>query len=105
MPTPTRRSFLASSLAAACPAAGAARPDVAPAPRPARPRAIDASTLRHKVMTGYQGWFRCPGDAAGVGWRHWGRDARKLTPDTLTVEMWPDTTELTDGEKYPAPGF
>lgn len=74
-------------------------------PSPAKPPAIDATTLRHKVLCGYQGWFRCPGDDLNRGWRHWSRNAKKLTPDTLTVEMWPDTSELTDEEKYPAPGF
>jgi hypothetical protein len=72
---------------------------------PPRAKAVDASTLRHKVLCGYQGWFRCPGDSAERGWRHWSRNTTKLTPDTLTFEMWPDTSELTDDEKYPAPGF
>jgi hypothetical protein len=67
--------------------------------------ASDASTLRHKVICGYQGWFRCPGDALDRGWRHWSRSAKRLAPETLTFEMWPDTSELTDEEKYPAPGF
>lgn len=66
---------------------------------------IDATTLHHKVMCGYQGWFRCPGDPADEGWVHWSRDRAKITPDTLTFEMWPDTSELTDDERYPAPGF
>jgi hypothetical protein len=82
------------------PGAGAA--DDKPPP-PARP--IDASSLRHKVLCGYQGWFRCPGDPAGVGWRHWSRDGRKITEDTMTFQMWPDMTEYGDDEKYPAPGF
>jgi hypothetical protein len=67
--------------------------------------AIDATTLRHKVLCGYQGWFRCPGDPAGEGWKHWSRSANKITPDTLTFEMWPDLTEFTNDEKYKAPGF
>jgi hypothetical protein len=67
--------------------------------------AVDARTLHHKVLCGYQGWFRCPGDPANVGWRHWSRNARKLTPDSLTFEMWPDMTEYGDDEKYPVPGF
>src|SRR6478609_5846190 len=71
------------------------------APEPA----IDATTLRHKVVCGYQGWFRCPGDPAGSGWRHWGRDPKKLTPATLTVEMWPDLSDFPAEETYPAPGF
>ena len=66
---------------------------------------IDATTLRHKVLCGYQGWFRCPGDPADVGWRHWSRDAKKIGPNTLTVEMWPDMTDYEGDEKYPAPGF
>jgi hypothetical protein len=66
---------------------------------------IDATTLRHKVLCGYQGWFRCPGDPAGLGWRHWSRNAKRIGPDTLTFEMWPDLTEYADEEKYPAPGF
>ena len=74
------------------------------APAGARP-VIDATSLRHKVLCGYQGWFRCPGDPAGEGWRHWSRNARKLTPNSVTVEMWPDTSEYTADEKYPAPGF
>jgi hypothetical protein len=66
---------------------------------------IDATTLRHKVLCGYQGWFRCPDDPAKVGWRHWSRDAKKIGPNSLTFEMWPDMTECEDDEKYPAPGF
>lgn len=66
---------------------------------------IDATTLHHKVLCGYQGWFRCPGDPAKVGWRHWSRDANKITPASLTFEMWPDLAEYEGDEKYPAPGF
>ena len=95
-------------LAACGLAAGtAARAEPVPAPRPVPLKApgVDATTLRHKVICGYQGWFRCPGDALDRGWRHWSRDARKIAPDTLTFEMWPDTSELTDEEKFAAPGF
>jgi hypothetical protein len=66
---------------------------------------IDATSLRHKVLCGYQGWFRCPDDPAKEGWRHWSRDAKKIGPDTLSFEMWPDMTEYEDDEKYPATGF
>jgi hypothetical protein len=66
---------------------------------------IDASSLRHKVLCGYQGWFRCPGDPADQGWRHWSRNARRLTPESLTFEMWPDMTEYGADEKYEVPGF
>lgn len=74
-------------------------------PPPRKPGEIDATSLRHKVLCGYQGWFRCPDDPAREGWRHWSRDGRKISPDTLTFEMWPDMTEYGDDEKYAAPGF
>jgi hypothetical protein len=66
---------------------------------------IDATSLRHKVLCGYQGWFRCPGDPAGGGWLHWSRNAKKFTPQTVTFEMWPDLSEFTSDEKFPVPGF
>src|ERR1700761_8356262 len=65
---------------------------------------IDASTLRGKVMCGYQGWFRCPGDASKLGWIHYARGG-KLTPTALTFEMWPDMRELGKDDRFPAPGF
>jgi hypothetical protein len=68
-------------------------------------KVIDATSLRHKVLCGYQGWFRCPGDPAREGWRHWSRDSTKITPGSVTFEMWPDTSEYTAEEKFPAPGF
>jgi hypothetical protein len=69
------------------------------------PPVIDATTLRHKVLCGYQGWFRCPGDPAGEGWWHWSRNAARIAPGTLAFEMWPDTSEYTAEELYAAPGF
>jgi hypothetical protein len=77
------------------------------ADKPAAPgkALVDATSLRHKVLCGYQGWFRCPGDPAGQGWLHWARHPSRITPDTVTVEMWPDLSEYTEAEKYRAPGF
>jgi len=66
---------------------------------------VDATTLHHKVMCGYQGWFRCPGDAADLGWVHWSRNAQRIAPETLTFEMWPDMHEYPTTERYLAPGF
>jgi hypothetical protein len=66
---------------------------------------IDASTLHHKVLCGYQGWFRCPGDGTNDGWRHWSRDGRQITPQSLTFEMWPDMREYGEDEKYAAGAF
>jgi len=66
---------------------------------------VDARSLRGKVLCGYQGWFRCPGDAMNAGWIHWSRDAKRITPATLTFEMWPDLADFPDRERYDAPGF
>src|SRR3979490_1234829 len=66
---------------------------------------IDATTLHHKVICGYQGWFRCPGDPAADGWKHWSRNRGRIGPDNLTFEMWPDMTAYATDEKYAAPGF
>jgi hypothetical protein len=66
---------------------------------------VDATTLHQHAGTRrtpsgrYQGWFRCPGDGTGEGWLHWSRDLNKLTPDSVTVEMWPDMTEYSESER------
>ena len=84
-------------------ATGSARDSERP-PQPAD-RPADPKTIRDKLLCGYQGWFRCPGDPAGGGWIHWSRDGRRITPDTLTFEMWPDLSEYDADERYPVPGF
>lgn len=68
-------------------------------------RLVDASTLRGKVLCGYQGWFRCPRDASGLGWVHWSRDSRRITPQSVSFEMWPDLSEYSPAERFAAPGF
>ncbi len=66
---------------------------------------VSATSMRGKAMCGYQGWFRCPGDAANLGWRHWSRDAGRITPESLTFEMWPDVSEYDPSALHLAPGF
>jgi len=60
---------------------------------------VDPNTLTGKVMTGYQGWFNCPGDGAGLGWTHWG-GRRGFGPGNVTVDLWPDVSEYDDDELY-----
>ncbi|MEO0963966.1 MAG: glycoside hydrolase family 71/99-like protein [Planctomycetota bacterium] len=65
--------------------------------------ATDASEkpeISGRVVTGYQGWFRTPGDGTDLGWVHWGR-GRKFDERQSTIEMWPDMTEASESEKYP----
>jgi hypothetical protein len=49
----------------------------------------DNTTLKGKVMAGYQGWFRTPNDLEGRGWTHWGNIQR----GTFSIDMWPDTSQ------------
>lgn len=62
----------------------------------------DPSTLDKKVLLGYQGWFTCPGDGTGR-WTHWSRGVP--TPETLTVEMYPDMSEFDKDELCEVPGM
>jgi len=65
---------------------------------------VDATTMNNKVMAGYQGWFRAPGDAGGNrGWAH--QFNGPVSPEKLAFDTWPDMSELTKSEKYPVPGF
>ncbi len=64
-------------------------------------RGTDPTTLTGKVMTGYQGWFNCPGDGADLGWGHWGASrGRRFEPGSVTVDLWPDVSEYDDDELY-----
>jgi hypothetical protein len=65
---------------------------------------VDTTTLHKKVLCGYQGWFRCPGDGTNL-WIHWSRDSSQITSNTLTVDMWPDMTEYSAAERYNAGTF
>jgi hypothetical protein len=69
---------------------------------PAARDRVDPSTLKGKVMCGYQGWFNCPGDGADLGWTHWTRDrSQPPSAGNLTVDLWPDVSELSPEERYP----
>lgn len=63
---------------------------------------VDPSTLNHKVLVGYQGWFTCPSDGSGR-WTHWSRGVP--TADSLTIELYPDVSELDPDERCEIPGM
>ncbi|MEO5714988.1 MAG: PA14 domain-containing protein [Luteolibacter sp.] len=54
-----------------------------------RVKPADNSTLKGKVMTGYQGWFRTPNDPEGGGWVHWGN----MQEGVFSTDMWPDVSQ------------
>lgn len=64
--------------------------------------AVDPSTLDGKIMAGYQGWFRAPGDGTGGGWAHYEIQG-KFEPGFSAVEMWPDLSEMDADEKFATP--
>jgi len=62
---------------------------------------VDTRTLTGKVMCGYQGWFNCEGDGAGLGWTHWARNRHRLfAPGNITVDLWPDMSEFGPDERF-----
>ena len=62
--------------------------------------AVDAGTMHHKLLMGYQGWFACPGDGSQVnGWAHWFRRNNSVAPNA-TVDFWPDVSELDADELF-----
>lgn len=64
-------------------------------------KGVDTSTLSGKVMCGYQGWFNCEGDGAGLKWVHWGKDQQQAPgPGNVSVDLWPDLSEFGSDEKF-----
>jgi hypothetical protein len=63
---------------------------------------VDRSRLTGKIMAGYQGWFCCQGDGAGLGWKHY-QSRGGFQPGKCNIDLWPDTSELADDEKFATP--
>ncbi len=62
--------------------------------------AVDASTMNHKLLLGYQGWFSAPGDgSAQNSWVHWFAN-NTPTADNADFDFWPDTSELDADELF-----
>jgi hypothetical protein len=62
---------------------------------------VDASTIEGKVLVGYQGWFRCPGDGSPENeWARWFRQgsttADVANPATRrwVVDIFPDVSDM-----------
>ena len=62
---------------------------------------VSNNSLVGKVICGYQGWFRAPGDLSGDGWVHYANGDFS----DVNIEMWPDMLEFSADEKYPVPGW
>lgn len=57
-------------------------------------------TMDGKVFVGYQGWFMPYRAGDRAKWVHYGHNG-EFKPGAVTVEMWPDTSELSAEEKVP----
>lgn len=64
---------------------------------------VDASTMNHKMMFGYQGWFAHPKDGSPLktSWYHYSKNRGDFTIGAENVELWPDTSEYDADELYP----
>lgn len=67
------------------------------------------TSLDHRIMVGYQGWYRAPNDWDDRGWGHWTRSttnppntAQLPTASNLTIDQWPDVSELSPASRYRA---
>lgn len=92
-------------VALGCIAASAAGesilPQLKPYSGPSR-NDVDVTTIKGKVLCGYQGWFRTPNDGVANHWVHWSGDQTRVAPNTLTVDMWPDMSEYPASFRSPA---
>lgn len=89
---------LAFLLPAGACASGELIPELRPYTGPTKSD-VDASTVKGKVMCGYQMWFRTPGDGVANKWVHWGGGSDGI--DALYVDMWPDLTDYPASERFP----
>lgn len=66
----------------------------------------DPSTIQGKVLVGYQGWFRCPGDGSNWNyWSHWSANNAVPAADTVSVDNYPDVSGLDPASLCPVPGM
>lgn len=64
-------------------------------------KGVDTKTLIGKVMCGYQGWFRAPGDGgSNYNWQHWTKHSGPLEDGNAKVDLWPDVSELAANERF-----
>ncbi len=61
---------------------------------------VDPSTMNHKLLMGYQGWFSASGDGSSLNsWVHWFGN-NTPTAANVHVDLWPDTSELDADELF-----
>lgn len=58
--------------------------------------------IRGRILTGYQGWFRTPGDGSAMGFSHYSKRG-KFEPGSCSIDLWADLEEFTADEKFDTP--
>lgn len=103
--TPRARGAIAARIAVAA-AWAALAASLASLAGPAAARDVDVSTLKGKVLVGYQTWFRCPGDGSPFNnWSHWTVNDAAPTGDTITVDNFADVGEYAAASRCPTAGL
>lgn len=62
-------------------------------------QSVDRTTLKGKVMCGYQGWFAVPSDSINRGWYHYQKSG-VFQPGKCSIDLWPDVSDLDADERY-----
>ncbi len=62
---------------------------------------VDTTSMKDKVMVGYQGWFRTPNDLEDNGWFHWCSN-NSMEPANFNTDMWPELTQYEPGNLFRA---
>ncbi len=64
-------------------------------------QSVDPTTMYHKLLMGYQGWFGAPGDgSANNAWFHWFHGQTPTVPN-INMDFMPDVSELDPDELRP----
>jgi hypothetical protein len=80
--------------------------------QPCQSQRVDPSTIQGKVLVGYQGWFRCPGD--GSPENAWARWFKRDTPTaavaspagrTWVDDLFPDVSDMDPSSLCPLPNL
>jgi hypothetical protein len=62
---------------------------------------VDTTSLKDKVLAGYQCWFNTPNDFRDEGWLHWAK-SRVMKSANFNTDMWPDLTDYLSTSKVNA---
>lgn len=65
-------------------------------------KGVDTTTLKGKIVTGYQGWFGTPNDGFNQSFKHYEQQGR-FEPGSCTIDYWPHTADFPEDARVPTP--